>query len=92
MASVRIQYCTQCRWLLRAAWMAQELLTTFDGEISELTLVPASGGQFTVTVDEQIVWDRKTEGRFPDITELKQRLRDIIAPQQDLGHADRKSD
>ncbi len=92
MANVRIQYCTQCRWLMRAAWMAQELLTTFDGEISELTLVPASGGQFTVTVDEQIVWDRKTEGRFPDITELKQRLRDIIAPQQDLGHADRKSD
>lgn len=92
MASVRIQYCTQCRWLMRAAWMAQELLTTFDGEISELTLVPASGGQFTVTANEQIVWDRKTEGRFPDITELKQRLRDIIAPQQDLGHADRKSD
>lgn len=92
MANVRIQYCTQCRWLMRAAWMAQELLTTFDGEISELTLVPASGGQFTVTANQQIVWDRKAEGRFPDITELKQRLRDIIAPQQDLGHADRKSD
>ena len=23
---VEIEYCTQCRWLLRAAWMAQELL------------------------------------------------------------------
>ncbi len=92
MASVRIQYCTQCRWLMRAAWMAQELLTTFDGEISELTLVPANGGQFTVTANEQTVWDRKAEGRFPDITELKQRLRDIVAPQQDLGHADRKVD
>ena len=92
MASVRIHYCTQCRWLMRAAWMAQELLTTFDGEISDLTLVPVSGGQFTVTANEQTVWDRKAEGRFPDITELKQRLRDIIAPQQDLGHADRKSD
>ncbi|MDX1573613.1 MAG: SelT/SelW/SelH family protein [Methylophaga sp.] len=92
MARVRIQYCTQCRWLMRAAWMAQELLTTFDGEISELTLVPASGGQFTVSANDQTVWDRKTEGRFPDITELKQRLRDIIAPQQDLGHADRKTD
>lgn len=93
MASVvRIQYCTQCRWLLRAAWMAQELLTTFDGEISELTLIPATGGIFKVTADEQVVWDRKSEGRFPDITELKQRVRDIIAPQQDLGHVDRKSD
>ncbi|AFJ03075.1 SelT/selW/selH selenoprotein [Methylophaga frappieri] len=82
----------QCRWLLRAAWMAQELLTTFDGEIESLTLIPATGGVFTVTATEQIAWDRKTEGRFPDITELKQRVRDIIAPAQDLGHADRKTD
>lgn len=92
MHHIKIHYCTQCRWLLRAAWMAQELLTTFDGEISELTLIPASGGLFTVTADDQQVWDRKAEGRFPDITELKQRVRDIIAPQQDLGHADRKDD
>ena len=92
MAVVRIHYCTQCRWLMRAAWMAQELLTTFDGEISELTLIPDSGGRFTVTAENKLAWDRKAEGRFPDITELKQRVRDIIAPQQDLGHADRKTD
>ncbi len=22
---IEIEYCTQCRWLLRAGWMAQEL-------------------------------------------------------------------
>ncbi|MES3037647.1 MAG: Rdx family protein, partial [Bdellovibrionota bacterium] len=27
--SIRITYCTQCSWMLRAAWMAQELLSTF---------------------------------------------------------------
>ncbi|MCX4189802.1 SelT/SelW/SelH family protein [Methylophaga sp. OBS3] len=91
MHHVKIHYCTQCRWLLRAAWMAQELLSTFDGEIAELTLVPASGGLFTVTADDKLVWDRKTEGGFPDISELKQRVRDVIAPEQDLGHVDRKN-
>lgn len=90
MHSVTIVYCTQCRWMLRAAWMAQELLSTFDGEISELTLKPATGGIFEVTADNHLVWSRKQEGRFPEITELKQRVRDVIAPEQDLGHSDRK--
>lgn len=87
---VEIRYCTQCRWLLRAAWMAQELLTTFDGDLAELALQPGSGGIFEVHTDGVLVWSRKVEGRFPDITELKQRVRDQIDPDRDLGHADRK--
>lgn len=91
MASVTIAYCTQCRWLLRSAWMAQELLTTFDGDIKELILKPASGGLFEVTVDETLIWSRKQEGRFPEITELKQRVRDVLDPARDLGHSDKKN-
>lgn len=90
MHNITITYCTQCRWMLRAAWMAQELLSTFDGEIAELTLKPGTGGVFEVTADGELVWSRKQEGRFPDITELKQRVRDVIAPEQDLGHSDKK--
>ncbi|WP_445371732.1 SelT/SelW/SelH family protein [Methylomonas sp. HW2-6] len=87
---VEIRYCTQCRWLLRAAWMAQELLTTFDSELSELALQPGTGGIFEVSADSVLVWSRKAEGRFPEITELKQLVRDVIAPERDLGHIDRK--
>ena len=87
---IEILYCTQCRWLLRAAWIAQELLTTFDGEIAELALKPGSGGIFEVRANGEPVWSRKEEGRFPEITELKQRVRDRIAPGRYLGHAERK--
>lgn len=87
---ITITYCTQCRWLLRSAWMAQELLTTFDGEITELTLKPGTGGVFEVSANDQLVWSRKAEGRFPEITELKQRVRDVISPEKDLGHSDKK--
>ncbi|MCQ8181398.1 SelT/SelW/SelH family protein [Methylomonas sp. SURF-1] len=87
---VEIRYCTQCRWLLRAAWMAQELLTTFDSELSELALQPGTGGIFEVSADGVLVWSRKERGRFPEITELKQLVRDVIAPERDLGHIDRK--
>ena len=87
---LKIQYCTQCRWLLRSAWMAQELLTTFEGELDEVTLAPTSGGIFKITANDQLIWCRKTEGGFPEITELKRRVRDVIAPEKHLGHIDRK--
>lgn len=87
---VVIEYCRQCRWLLRAAWMAQEPLSTFEDEIGGVTLVPGTGGVFTVRAAGALVWSRKDEGRFPDITELKQRVRDRVAPERDLGHADRR--
>lgn len=88
---VEIEYCTQCRWLLRAGWMAQELLTTFQDEIGEVALIPGTGGIYEVRVDGELIWSRKYEGRFPDLKELKQRLRDVIAPERDLGHSDRKT-
>lgn len=88
---IEIAYCTKCRWLLRSAWMAQELLTTFEEEIGELVLQPNTGGVFEVRADGTLVWSRKEKGRFPEITELKQVVRDRIAPHRNLGHADRKT-
>jgi selenoprotein W-related protein len=86
---IEITYCTQCRWLLRAGWMAQELLTTFDTELGEVALVPGTGGIFEVRVEDRLIWSRKEQGRFPESKELKQRVRDCVAPERDLGHSDR---
>jgi selenoprotein W-related protein len=88
-ARIEINYCTQCRWLMRAAWMAQELLTTFESDLSEVALVPGTGGIFEVRVNGRTVWSRKTDGGFPEPKELKQRVRDLVAPDRSLGHADR---
>jgi selenoprotein W-related protein len=86
---VRITYCTQCNWLLRAAWMAQELLSTFATDVGEVALRPGTGGIFEVHVDDELIWSRGQQGRFPDIKELKQVVRDHVAPEKDLGHTDR---
>ena len=86
---IEIEYCTQCRWLPRAAWMAQELLTTFSTEIGELALVPGTGGVFEIRINDEPVWSRTEKGRFPEIKELKQAVRDRIAPGKDLGRSDR---
>jgi selenoprotein W-related protein len=76
---------------LRAGWTAQELLTTFQDEIGEVALIPGTGGVFEVRVDGKTIWSRKGEGRHAEITDLKRRLRDVIAPERELGHSDRKA-
>ena len=88
-ARVTISYCTQCKWLLRAAWMAQELLSTFGTEIGEVALRPGTGGVFQIDVDGALVWDRARDGGFPDVKTLKRLVRDRAAPGRALGHVDR---
>ena len=85
---IDIHYCTGCRWLLRSAWMAQELLTTFEGDIDELSLHPGTGGIFEIHVNGKRIWSRKDDGGFPEIKRLKQRVRDKIDPERSLGHSD----
>ena len=77
------------QWLLRAAWVGQELLSTFSDSLGELALIPESGGIFEVRVDGEVIWSRARDGGFPEIKELKQRVRDRVDPTRDLGHSDR---
>jgi selenoprotein W-related protein len=87
---VVITYCPKCGWLLRAAWLAQELLTTFSEELGGVTLTPSeTAGLFTITLEGALIWDRKEESGFPEAKELKQRVRDHVAPGRGLGHSDR---
>lgn len=86
---ITIEYCPKCGWLLRAAWMAQELLTTFSEEVKGVVLQPAEvAGQFIISIDNTVIVDRKTGG-FPDVKQLKQLVRDKVAPGKQLGHSDK---
>jgi selenoprotein W-related protein len=87
---VEIEYCRRCRWLIRAAWLAQELLSTFEAELGEVALVPNdAGGVFEVRLAGETLFSRAAAGRFPEAAELKRLVRDRVAPERDLGHVDR---
>ncbi len=86
---VEITYCARCRFVLRATWLTQELLMTFDTDLKEVALVPGTGGIFEVRVDKDLIWSKTEQGRFPDSKELKQLVRDRVAPDKALGHSDR---
>ncbi|KAB8074662.1 Rdx family-domain-containing protein [Aspergillus leporis] len=102
---ITIEFCTQCKWMLRAAYFAQELLSTFGTDLGEVALIPTTGGIFTVTMyhsqyqsqssgakpetQQTVLWNRKTNGGFPEVKVLKSLVRNVIDPSKDLGHTDR---
>ena len=89
--TVAIEYCPKCGWLLRSAYMAQELLTTFTDELHGVLLQPSeTSGVFVIRVNDAVVFDRKEQGHFPEIKELKQLIRDSVSPDKNLGHSDKK--
>jgi len=69
--------------------MAQELLLTFGSRLGEIALIPGEGGIFEVRIDGELLFSRKMAGRFPETPEIKQMIRDRIAPDMDLGHSDK---
>eukprot|EP00581_Thalassiosira_minuscula_P018940 CAMPEP_0183720424 /NCGR_PEP_ID=MMETSP0737-20130205/13040_1 /TAXON_ID=385413 /ORGANISM="Thalassiosira miniscula, Strain CCMP1093" /LENGTH=341 /DNA_ID=CAMNT_0025950281 /DNA_START=242 /DNA_END=1267 /DNA_ORIENTATION=+ len=104
---ISIEYCSACRWMLRASWIASELLTTFANEpkLASVTMVNKSpplseGGIFRISASSSsskgdqknsvLLWDRKTQGRFPESKEVKQLVRDCVNPDEDLGHSDNR--
>lgn len=64
---------------------------TFIVTIHHLSTSPASASSSTspASVQSTTLWDRKTDGGFPETKELKRRVRDVIDPSRDLGHVDR---
>jgi selenoprotein W-related protein len=89
--TITIEYCPKCGWMLRSAYFAQELLSTFSDDIHGVLLQPSEkSGTFQISIDGVLVFDRITAGGFPEIKELKQRVRDIVNPEKSLGHSDKK--
>jgi len=89
--TITIEYCPKCGWLMRSAYMAQELLTTFNDELNGVLLKPSEvAGRFIISINNEKLFDRKEQQRFPEIKELKQLVRDTVAPEKSLGHSDKK--
>ncbi len=83
---IEITYCTKCRFLLRASWMAQELLSTFGQDLGEVAIVPGGGGIFEVTLGGEVIATNRETKQMPDPVDVKRAVRDRIAPDRKIGH------
>jgi len=72
--------------MLRAAYLAQELLSTFEGQLGEVALVPGSGGIFEVRLDGEVIASNREHKKMPEPGEVKRLIRDRIAPDRKIGH------
>ncbi|MFC3032662.1 SelT/SelW/SelH family protein [Pseudoalteromonas fenneropenaei] len=86
---ITIHYCVLCQWLLRAGWLAQELLSTFSDDLAEVAIAPASKGVFKIFYNDTQIWCREADGGFPEAKVLKRRVRDLLDPERNLGHIDK---
>ena len=90
---ITITYCTSCRWVTRSSWIAQELLITFETELTEVALRPSKeAGTFQINLNDNLIHCRRLHNGFPELKALKQKIRDQINPELDLGHSDIKKD
>ncbi|RZM78414.1 SelT/SelW/SelH family protein [Pseudoalteromonas rubra] len=85
---ITIQYCVLCQWLLRSGWLAQELLSTFADDLTEVALAPANKGVFKIYYNDTLIWCRERDGGFPEAKILKRLVRDQLDPGRSLGHID----
>jgi selenoprotein W-related protein len=83
---LEIEYCTKCRFQLRAAWLAQEFLATFEQELGEVALLPGSGGIFEVRLNGESIASNRESKKMPELSEVKRLVRDRIAPGRKIGH------
>ena len=52
--TITIEYCPKCGWLMRSAYMAQELLTTFNDELNGVLLKPSEvAGRFIISINNE---------------------------------------
>jgi len=86
---VAIRYCRRCGFFLRAAWLAQELISSLGELLGEVALVGGDSGVLEIYLDGECLFARSEAGRFPEAKEVKQLVRDRLDPQRDLGHSDR---
>lgn len=74
--------------MMRAAWTAQELLITFEKELEGVALRPSrTSGFFEVRCGDLVLHDRKEDRGFIELKILKQRIRDQLLPEKNLGHS-----
>jgi selenoprotein W-related protein len=67
---VKVVFCKPCGFQNRALDLASEILNRFGLDGVSVTLVPGKNGIFDVYVDNEMVFSRYKEKRFPEHQEI----------------------
>ena len=66
--NISIEYCVQWNYLPRASSLEAELKSRFRGV--ETKLISSGGGVYEIILEGELIFSKKTLGRFPDDGEV----------------------
>lgn len=69
---ITIEYCTGWGYLGRAVALTRSILSEQKDNISEVTLLPSSGGVFEVTFNGELIFSKKSLDRYPEKNEIEE--------------------
>ncbi len=73
-----IEYCSAWGYLGRAVALTRSVLNEHKNDISQLTLIPSSGGVFEIILNEELVFSKKELERFPEKHEAEEIIKNKI--------------
>lgn len=68
--NISITYCVPCDYSDYALMVSNELIKNFQHDIKALTLVTGSKGVFEVKANDELIFSKKEQGRFPESGEV----------------------
>lgn len=74
---VSIEFCMMWNYAPKAASLAEELFTEFRHDITDMNLIPASGGAFEVIVNDEKIYSKLDTGVFPDSSDIINQIKSV---------------
>lgn len=75
---ISIEYCTEWGYLERAVALSNNLLSEHQNSLSQLILIPSSGGVFEITLGDDLIFSKKKLDRFPEDNEIESIIKDKL--------------
>ncbi len=74
---ISIEYCSVWNYLPKASSLEAHLKTKYNG--ADIKLISSGGGVFEITLDNELIFSKKSLGRFPDDGEIDNLIDKAIA-------------
>jgi selenoprotein W-related protein len=84
---IEIEYCVPCDFRPQAIELTRTIVDGWSERLSEIRLVPSSGGRFEVTLDGDLIFSKAALERHAEPDEIETLLAERIGAAWQIGSA-----
>ena len=75
---ISIKYCTVWNHLSRVVTLVESVLNKHKTTISNLNIIPSTGGVFDIFINNKLVFSKDIEKRFPEEQEIEKIIKNLL--------------